>query len=84
MCATAGCIFNPDKVQFGQETVQFLGFEITKTGIQPTQKYVKKIMNFPSPASLTDVRSWFGLVNQVSYAFAIADQMDPFRKLFSS
>ena len=64
--------------------MQFLGFEITKTGIQPTRKYIEKIMNFPSPASLTDVRSWFGLVNQVSYSFAIADQMDPFRKLLSS
>ena len=84
MCETAGCIFNPEKFQLGQETVQYLGFKITKTGIQPTQKYIGKIMNFPSPASLTDVRSWFGLVNQVSYAFAIADQMDPFRKLLSS
>ena len=31
--------------------------------------------------SLTDVRSWFGLVNQVSYAFSMADTMLPFREL---
>ena len=35
----------------------------------------------PTPSSITDVRSWFGLVNQVSYAFATADHMLPFRQL---
>ena len=32
---------------------------------------------------MTDIRSWFGLINQVSYAFA-ADFMEPFRKLLKS
>ena len=83
-CSKAGCIFNPEKFQFGSETVEFLGFQITKSGIQPTPKFIKKIMDFPTPASLTDVRSWFGLINQVSYAFAMAEHMAPFRGLLSS
>ncbi|MEL6803706.1 MAG: RNase H-like domain-containing protein, partial [Bacteroidota bacterium] len=33
---------------------------------------------------MTDIRSWFGLINQVSYAFAAADVMEPFRKLLKS
>ena len=83
-CARAGCIFNPTKFQFGQEEVEFLGFRITQSGIKPTDKFIKKIMDFPTPANLTDVRSWFGLINQVSYTFAIAEHMAPFRSLLSS
>ncbi|XP_060605955.1 uncharacterized protein LOC132758355 [Ruditapes philippinarum] len=38
-------------------------------------------MDFPTPRNITDVRSWFGLVNQVSYAFSMTDKMLPFREL---
>ena len=31
-----------------------------------------------------DIRSWFGLVNQVSYAFSMTEQMQPFRALLKS
>ena len=83
-CTRAGCIFNPTKFQFGQEEVVFLGFRITQSGIKPTDKFIKKIMDFPTPANLTDVRSWFGLIDQVSYTFAIAEHMASFRSLLSS
>ena len=32
-CASAGCIFNPKKFQFGQDSVDFLRLTITKSGI---------------------------------------------------
>ncbi len=32
---------------------------------------------------MTDLRSWYGLTNQVAYTFAAADIMKPFRKLLS-
>ena len=38
-------------------------------------------MEFPVPRNITDIRSWFGLVNQVSYAFSMTDRMLPFRSL---
>jgi hypothetical protein len=41
-------------------------------------------MSFPSPKSLTDIRSWYGAVNQISYSFATAPAMAPFRHLLSS
>ena len=83
-CAQAGCTFNPSKFQFGQDEVDFLGFSIGRKGIKPTEKFIKAIMEFPTPSSLTDVRAWFGLINQVSYSFAIAEHMQPFRQLLSS
>ena len=83
-CSKAGCIFNPLKFQFAEEEVDFIGFTITPSGIKPTKKFIKTIMDFPEPASLTDVRAWFGVINQVSYAFAMAPHMAPFRHLLSS
>ena len=38
-------------------------------------------MNFPTPKCLKDIRSWFGLVNQVAYTFSMANQRQPFRQL---
>ena len=38
---------------------------------------------FPLPQT-TDIRSWFGLVNQVAYAFAQSKTMAPFREFLSS
>jgi hypothetical protein len=38
-------------------------------------------MNFPTPKNITDARSWFVVINQVSYAFSMAKRMEPFRNL---
>ena len=83
-CAAAGCIFNPKKFQFALEEVDFLGFTITANGIKPQKQFIDAIETFPTPSNITDVRSWFGLVNQVSYTFAAAPAMEPMRKLLST
>ena len=70
--------------QFVQDEVNYLGCKITNTGFSPTDAFVEIICSFPSPKNLTDVRAWFGTINQVSYSFAIAEQMVPLRKLLSS
>ena len=74
-------MLNPEKFVFGADTVEFAGFEISPTDVRPSQRYVRAITDFHTPKNLTDVRSWFGLVNQVSYAFSMADRMQPFRNL---
>jgi hypothetical protein len=81
--ATGGCTFNPKKFQFGERQVQFLGFLVTNSGVKPTQQFVNSILSFPAPTSLTDIRSWFGAINQISYTFASAPIMAPFRHLLS-
>ena len=83
-CASAGCIFNPNKFQFASAEVEFLGFKITMNGLGPTDAFMETIRSFPTPKSLTDVRGWFGTINQISYTFAITEQMKPFRALLSS
>ena len=61
--------------------MEFAGFEITPDSVRPYEKYIKAILDFPTLTNDTDVRSWFGLVNQVSYAFSMTEKMLPFREL---
>ena len=65
-CGRHGITLNPDKFSFAKDEVEFAGFEITNDTVRPCKKYIRAISDFPIPQSLTDVRSWFGLVNQVS------------------
>ena len=81
LCGRNGVSLNPTKFVFAKETVEFAGFEITSSAVRPAQRFLQSIRDFPTPKSVTDVRSWFGLVNQVSYAFAAAERMQPFRDL---
>ena len=39
------------------------------------------IADFPPPTDLTSARAWFGLVNQVSWAYAVSPIMQPFHDL---
>ena len=57
----SGVILNPDK--FARRTFDFAGFLITETTIQPLPKFLDAIRDFPTPKSVTDIRSWFELVN---------------------
>ena len=81
MCGNNGITLNPSKFVFAQDNVEFAGFEITPTSVRPSRKFLESILDFPTPANITDIRSWFGLVNQVAYAFAAAERMLPFRAL---
>ena len=61
--------------------MEFAGFWITADGVKPTKKITEAIFNFSTLTNITGIRSWFGLVNQVSYAFSPAEAMAPFREL---
>ena len=76
--ASNGVVFNPKKFHFAQKEVEFAGFSITEEGIKPSKNILEAILNFPKPANITDARSWFGLVNQVSYNISSSDMMQPF------
>ena len=81
VCCTAGLIFNPDKFQFGQDSVRFAGLEITNDGVRPSKRFLEAIRAFPAPTNITEARSFFGMINQVTYAFAMSGLMEPFRHL---
>lgn len=66
-----------------KKTVDFAGFQISEYSIKPTRRFIDAILQFPIPTKLTDVRSWFGLVNQVSHYDKLSNVMEPFKRLLS-
>ena len=84
LCSKNGITFNPLKFQFAEDNVEFLGFEITKDSVRPSAAMLDSIRNFPVPRNISGVRSFFGLVNQVSYAISMASVMTPLRDLLKS
>ena len=79
LCANNGVVLNARKFKFCRDTVDFAGLSITPTGPTPSESILKAIREFPEPTDITGARSWFGLVNQVAWAYAISPIMEPFR-----
>ena len=61
-CGRNGVMLNPDKFVFAKDKVEFAGFEITIESVRPSLKYLRAILDFPTPKNITDDRSWFGLI----------------------
>ena len=81
LCAKNGVTLNPEKLQFCQDRVEFGGLNVTETGVCPSDTLISAIRDFPVPKNITGARSWFGLINQVSWALANTSLMQPFRDL---
>ena len=79
----AGIVLNPDKFQFAERSVDFAGFRVSDSTIELLPKYLDAIRDFPSPTSTTDIRSWFGLVNQVANYAQLRGIMEPFKPFLS-
>ena len=79
----AGIIVNADKFQFASKVIEFAGFRISEDSIEPLPKYLDVIRNFPTPKNISDVRSWFGLVNQVANYAQLRHFMLPFKDFLS-
>ena len=80
-CADNGITFNPEKFHFGETNIEFAGFEVTADYYKPTKNMLQSISNFLVPKNITDVRSSFGLIEQMSYAFSKSLVLHPFREL---
>ena len=81
VCGRHGITLNPAKFVFCKADVEFAKFTITTDSVRPGGKYLQAIDDFPTPRNITDIRSWFGLVYQVSYAISMANRMQPFQQL---
>ncbi|XP_055920305.1 uncharacterized protein LOC129951950 [Eupeodes corollae] len=58
-----GLRIKTSKCIFGASKLQFLGFDISKEGIQPSQSRVEAITNFPEPTSIKSAQRFVGMVN---------------------
>ena len=81
LCGRNGIKLNPKRLKFAEDTVEFAKFRTKNDSIAPIPTFLKAIENFPRPQNITDIRSWFGLVNQAAYCFSKCPVMEPFRNL---
>ena len=59
----AGLKINAQKSCFGQSELEYLGYWITREGIQPLPKKVEAIKNIAPPTKRKDLRRSIGMVN---------------------
>ena len=65
-CHAHSIIINSEKLMLAVSKVSFCGFKLSKDGIAADEDKVCAIAEFPKPANLTDMRSFFCLVNQLA------------------
>ena len=49
------------KCAFFQQKVEYLGFDVSSQGIQPSPEKVRTVVEWPRPCSVKDIRSFLGL-----------------------
>ena len=52
-----------DKCEFFQREVQFLGHVIGEHGIRKSREFIDKVLEYPKPKTVTELRQFLGLVN---------------------
>ncbi len=63
-CRAHGIVLSKKKFEIGR-TVQFAGHNVTVGGIKPDEKRLGAISEFPTPCDTHQLRSFFGLANQL-------------------
>ncbi|GBN54905.1 Transposon Ty3-I Gag-Pol polyprotein [Araneus ventricosus] len=58
-----GITINESKCEFGKPQVDFLGHTINSEGILPMSTKVKAIQEFPKPETVSQLRSFLGMIN---------------------
>ena len=81
-CRENGITLNMRKIQWDKKDVLFGGFLLDPTGYRLDPALNKALLEFPVPTSPTDVRSFFGLANQLcNFSDEIADMLAPIKPL---
>ena len=83
LAGRAGIVLYPYKFQFADRIVDFAKFRLSESTAEPLPKYINAIKNFSKPQSITDIRSWFGLVNQVANYAQLRNLLEPFKPFLS-
>ena len=81
-CTEKQITLNTSKWRFAQRTISFAGFTLSPEGYQIDPSITQAIAKFSTPANRTDLRSFIGLVNQLSASTTtVATLLSPLRPL---
>lgn len=58
-----GLRLNVSKCVFGKPRLEFLGYDVSKEGIEPTEERIKTISNYPEPKNVQELRRFLGILN---------------------
>ena len=78
-------LLTPDKFVYAQDEVEFFGYNVGSLGVSIDPKKIEALSKFPMPTSLTELRSFMGLVNQLGeFSNKTSTKTAPLRSLLSS
>ena len=81
-CEEKRITLNISKWEFAKPSVSFAGFHLSSDGYRIDPSITQAIAKFPTPSNRTDLRSFIGLVNQLSSSTStIATLLAPLRPL---
>ena len=69
-----GLFARPDKCHFSEDSVEYLGFILSKEGLKKDQSKVQAIQDWPEPRKVKDIQSFLGFAN--FYRRFISDYSD--------
>ena len=58
-----GLYARPDKCRFSEDTVEYLGFILSKNGLKMDPSKVQTIQDWPEPCKVKDIQSFLGFTN---------------------
>lgn len=61
--AKFGITINLSKCEFGKESVEFLGYQVSAKGIKPLEHKIKAITEYPRPDTVEQLRRFLGMIN---------------------
>ena len=80
-CRKFNITLSRDKLEIGSK-VHFAGFEVSNKGVRPLPALVDSIRNFPAPTNVSELRSFLGLVQQLTeYVPDMSHVLVPLREL---
>ena len=80
----AGLKLKPSKCEFFKDRISYLGYIVSKNGIETDPKKINDILHWPVPKTVHDVRSFLGFTNYYrKFIYKYAQKAKPLNALIS-
>ena len=81
-CREFGVTLHKSKSEMCKKEIKFCGYNITGSEVKASEDIVSGIAKFPAPKNITQMRSFFGLCNQIAhFSQDVSQALEPLRPL---